>query len=108
MIFHRNKQLKQTKAWIFYFYLIRQAFKGTFVNRALPSVHEESLEIMLTDHLICFIFQAALVRIPIHADMMEDPIQTLPVFRNETSFKLWIFANYKESATGFKVISLSK
>ena len=47
-----------------------------------------------------------MVRIPIHADMMEDPVKIFPFFRNETTFEFFIIPplQYEEPSTGFKVI----
>ncbi len=46
-----------------------------------------------------------MVRIPIHADMMENPVNILPWFRNDTTFVVFITPpKYKEPWTGFKVI----
>ena len=49
---NENKQFKNI---ISNSYLIRKAFKGTVVNRALPSLHEGSLEITRTVPLIIII-----------------------------------------------------
>ena len=40
--------LIKKKDWIYDLYLIRQSFEGYLVNRALPSLHLESLKITLT------------------------------------------------------------
>ena len=37
----KNKQFKETKTWISHSYSDK-AFKGTVVNRGLPSLHDES------------------------------------------------------------------
>ena len=49
-----NGKKHLNKTWKFNLYLIRQSFKGTVVNRTLPSLHEGLFEIILALNFLTY------------------------------------------------------
>ena len=61
-----NKEIKETKTWIFNSDSSDKGFKGTVVHRASPSLHLGSLAIKLTVHLkkmACLIHNGTIIRV---------------------------------------------